>query len=402
MGSINPFSSCCLRSSSKAKPTSSDTLQSTIPNPNPLDPTSPTHNPENLFNDPTFRYQEGDLIGIGPNGKVNECMDIDDGKFYACKYVLCQEESRKKVALYLDKKIFDLFHENLIYYIEIAENIHNPHEIMIISEPVSGGSLHKLLENMKVFDEKMCGLFTKQMLQGLNYLNTQGFAHGNLKPSNIMIGLNGIVKLSDFFTISKKFLNQNPENKAFVQNSLCYLAPEILLQGKKTMKSDIWALGCVILEMISGGKPWENLYNEKDLIINKLKNGDLPKIPENLSINAQNFLKRTLQINEDLRPLASDLLNDTFMGEFDEKMENLLDKNEEIQALKALKSMFSGQTVENNEIENAKNLLYSKIYTRTMMKIQNEERKNGRKRNGEESKECDKELEEMLQERDSV
>ena len=395
MGNMNPFTSCCMRSSDKSKPPIE-------PLPPSLPVTSTTRTHDNLYNDPTFHYQEGDLIGIGPNGKVHECMDIDHGKIYACKYILCQGESRKKIASYLDKKIFDLLNENLIYYIEIAEIPNNPGEIMIISEPVSGGSLGRLLESMKVFDEKMCRLFARQILEGLSYLNTQGFCHGNLKPNNIMIELNGIVKLSDFFTISKKFLNLNTENKSFSQNSICYLAPEILLQGKKTMKSDIWALGCVILEMISGIKPWENQYNNKDFIINELKNGNLPKMPENLSIITHNFLEKTLQINENRRPMASELLNDAFLVEITEKIESFLDKAGEIEALKSLKSMFTGQKVGHNEIELANNFLHSKIYTRTIVRSEREGLRDGRKRNAEERKESEKDLEEMFLERDSL
>jgi len=316
----------------------------------------------------------------------------------------------------LDKKILDLCHINIVQYREVAESLSNEEDLMIVSEMVSGGPLSKLLMNFKVFDEKICKLFTKQILEALVYLHSKGYAHSNLKPNNVMIEASGLVKLNDFFTLSKQIIKQSSEHKSAAINNVCYVAPEILLHGKKTPKSDIWSMGCIILELLTGVKPWGDQYNNIDFIAKEVRKGNLPHIPENLSKTAQNFLKLTLEIDENKRPAASDLINDLFVLEINEKQENL----GEIGRLETIKSLFIsgeiGEKKEDNEFAMAKNAFYSKLYKKTVTKYDNNSeekvsRKKSamresvldvRKRNDEERKKYEQELMEMFKENDEL
>jgi serine/threonine protein kinase len=68
----------------------------------------------------------------------------------------------------------------------------------IISEYCSGGSILELLNKFDKFDEKLIKRYTKQVLEGLNYLHQQGTAHFNLKASNVLVDSNGVIKISDY------------------------------------------------------------------------------------------------------------------------------------------------------------------------------------------------------------
>ena len=434
MGNSTSISSCCVRTSANKKSSDEPKIPKIEQNPENLgnpnqeiiihaEKIKKSENPQkpetkmgdddedDLINDPFFRYQKGDLLGLGCHGVVYESMEINDGRLYACKFISCLKNERKKIALYLDRKILDLCHENLLQYREVAESLSNSEDLMIVSEMVSGGSLNKLMMNFKVFDEKICKLFTKQILEGLTYLNSKGFSHSNLKPNNILIEANGLVKLSDFFTISKSKITQNNENKIVDTNNICYLAPEILLTAKKTTKSDIWSLGCIILELLTGIKPWGDHYNNINHISKELNKGISPNFPENLSKIAQNFLKLVFEIDENKRPSAVELLNDPFVLEINEKQENLGDFGQ----LDSIKSLFKSdfaEEKEDKEFAMAKNAFYSKLYRKTTgIKNENNDEKTGkfknimresvldiRRKNEEESKKYELELVEMFKE----
>lgn len=419
MGNL-PLSNCCFRNAKKHK--EEELKEETFENKElqPIKQTSPNnltqlptnetereeihkHEDSNL-NDPYFVYQQGDLIGIGPHGKVFESMNIHNVRFYACKYISCQKESRKKFICYLDKKLLELEHENIINYFTIAENINNPEEFMIVSELCSAGSLGTLLLNLKVLDEKILKLITKQILEGLNYLNTRGFAHSNLHPNNVLFDLCGKLKLNDYFSLkSKEILT----NSSMLVDLMCYLAPETLLFGEKTQKSDIWAVGCLIFEMATGIKPWNDNNKNAEFIKNELKTGNFFKIPDTLSKDLCNFLGRILQIQEEKRPTAEELLNDDFLKELNEKEEILpLSENENQMKFRLIFSKDQLSNKDDNDLAKEKNLFYKKMYLKTILKNEESERKSTYRKkrqvivfeNEEEKAKCEKEAIEMLKE----
>ena len=151
-------------------------------------------------------YQRGDEIGSGPHGTVYEALCLENGEILATKKIMCIAEERRKIYLYLEGKLMNLNHENLMKYIDIYESVENPNDLYIISRLISGCSLREALKKFPQFEEKIVRVFCKEILSGLEYLNKHKIYHSNLKPNNIMIEANGHIKLNDFFTISKKLL----------------------------------------------------------------------------------------------------------------------------------------------------------------------------------------------------
>jgi mitogen-activated protein kinase kinase kinase len=120
------------------------------------------------------------------------------------------------------------------------------------------------------------------MLQGLQYLHSQGVEHRDVKPENILLGYNSTIKFVDFGaakvigkanrTMAKTRANRTKAMTAegpAVMNSLAgtpmYMAPEIIRANEKSGRlgsADIWSMGCVMLEISTGRKPWSNLDNE--------------------------------------------------------------------------------------------------------------------------------------------
>lgn len=271
-----------------------------------------------------YTYQLGEILSEGPHGMVYEALCLENGKMVAAKKISCLSEYRKKIYLYLEGKLMKLTHENLLSFIDIYQSSENQTDLFLVSPLVSGCPLKEALINFHSFDEKIVRIFCKEILQGLIYLENQGLYHSNLKPNNIMIEANGHIKLSDYFTISKKLLSKSPDLSS--TGDFQYKSPEILLQQRKGIKADIWAMGCIAIEMLSNdNKFWPNNLKE---IIEKIKSKETPIIPENIGKNCQNFLKNCVEIDEAKRLGPKTLLQHEFIhnSKSNEEKEKMLIK----------------------------------------------------------------------------
>lgn len=292
-----------------------------------------------------FSYQYGEIIGSGPHGNVFESLCLENGEIVAIKKISCLPEFRKKIYLYLECKLMNLNHENLLKYIDIYQNNDNSFELNIVSRLISGCSLKEALNTFEKFEEKIVRIFCKEILQGLIYLSQQGIYHSNLKPNNILIEADGHIKISDFFTISKKLLS--PERKNYGTN-FTYKSPEIIIKQKKGIKADIWALGCIAIEMLTNKEVWSN---DLKFITEKLKRKTGPDIPENLSSECFDFLSKCLEIDEEERLGPENLILHQFIQkekEYEEKDKIFLRGLSVVGSPLKKKSKFPKKNLENN------------------------------------------------------
>jgi len=254
-----------------------------------------------------FSYQPGLMIGSGPHGTVYEALCMETGEIVALKKVPCLVSERRKIYLYLEGKLMNLSHESLLRYVDIYESKENGTDLYIISRLISGCSLREALKNFPKFEETIVRIFCKEILSGLIYLKEAGIWHSNLNPNNVLIEASGKIKLSDFFTISKKLLE--PRGRVSIID-FAYKSPEILLKQKKSIKGDVWALGCIVIEMVNSALTWPNDLKE---ITEKLKKNQGPEIPGNLSPECRDFLKKCLIIDESQRADPEELINHEFI-----------------------------------------------------------------------------------------
>ena len=124
----------------------------------------------------------------------------------------------------------------------------------------TNGSLRQMLEEFGKLNEKLVASYVVQVLEGLDYLHHNGVMHGNLKAANILLTQSGDVKLSDF-GISLNL--QAPEDvEEGVSCTPYWTAPEVIGLERASTKSDIWSLGCTIIELLTGQLPYGNLVND--------------------------------------------------------------------------------------------------------------------------------------------
>lgn len=118
-----------------------------------------------------------------------------------------------------------------------------------------------------------------QVLQGLQYLHDQGVIHRDIKGANILTTKDGKVKLADFGVSTSTLAG--PDKEAQVVGTPYWMAPEIIELSGATPASDIWSLGCTVIELLSGKPPYHHLQAMPALFA--IVNDDHPPLPEGIS-----------------------------------------------------------------------------------------------------------------------
>ncbi|KAI0665185.1 hypothetical protein C8Q70DRAFT_942656 [Cubamyces menziesii] len=264
----------------------------------------------------TIKWIKGALIGAGSFGKVYLGMDAATGLLMAVKQVelptgSAPNEERKKAMLSaLEREIEllrDLHHENIVQY--HSSCIDDDH-LNIFLEYVPGGSVTSLLRNYGAFEEPLVRNWVRQILLGLNYLHERDIIHRDIKGANMLVDNKGGIKISDFGISKKIDDNLLPGHRAHrpsLQGSVFWMAPEVVQQKAYTFKADIWSVGCLVVEMLTGEHPWPHL-SQMQAIFKVGSAKAKPSIPPDISPEAVDFLEKTFELDHELRPSAADLL----------------------------------------------------------------------------------------------
>lgn len=256
----------------------------------------------------TFKIIRGQLIGKGTYGRVYLGMNATTGEFLAVKQVEVNQKVAghdkdriKEMVSALDQEIDTmqhLEHPNIVQYLGCERK---EFSISIYLEYIPGGSIGSCLRKHGKFEEAVVRSLTRQTLEGLAYLHQEGILHRDLKADNILLDLDGSCKISDF-GISKKSDNiYGNDVTNSMQGSVFWMAPEVVRSHGQgySAKVDIWSLGCVVLEMFAGKRPW----SREEAIGAIFKLGSLsqaPPIPEDVqstaTVDGLNFMYDCFQV----------------------------------------------------------------------------------------------------------
>ncbi|CAO3626013.1 unnamed protein product [Mucor fragilis] len=278
-------------------------------------------------------WMKGSLIGRGTFGDVYLGLNPISGELMAVKQVelpvenSATEERKKSMVQALHREIEllrELEHDNIVQYLGSKED---ESYFSIFLEYVPGGSVAGLLSSYGAFQEPLVKSFVRQILKGLNYLHNKDIVHRDIKGANVLVDNKGGVKITDF-GISKKVeediilqgQSASAAHRPSLQGSIYWMAPEVVKQTHYTRKADIWSLGCMVVEMLTGDHPFPE-YSQMQAIF-QIGCYTSPNIPANLSEDAQDFLRCTFQLNHEERPSADELLKHPFLQESPEDEDN--------------------------------------------------------------------------------
>ncbi|THH12926.1 hypothetical protein EW146_g7242 [Bondarzewia mesenterica] len=181
--------------------------------------------------------------------------------------------------------------------------------LYIILEFCENGSLHNICKRFGKFPENLVAVYISQVLEGLVYLHDQGVIHRDIKGANILTTKDGAVKLADFGVASSTAAGSASDDA--VVGSPYWMAPEVIEQFGATTASDIWSVGCTVIELLEGRPPYHFLKPMPALY--RIVQDDCPPIPEGASPIVRDFLYHCFQKDCNLRVSAKKLLRHPWM-----------------------------------------------------------------------------------------
>ena len=197
-----------------------------------------------------------------------------------------------------------LNHINVLSYkgfIETKEHIN------IVLDFVEGGSLASILGKFGVIPEKLAVCYIKQILDGLEYLHKCDVIHRDIKCGNILVTKDGSIKLADFGIA----MNLGDPSAPAV-GSPYWMAPEVIEMKGSSSACDIWALGCTIIELLTGQPPYFE-FNQVQAMFCMVEN-EKPPFPQKMSSDMENFLNLCFKRDPLDRPSASQLKRHVLVG----------------------------------------------------------------------------------------
>lgn len=248
-------------------------------------------------------FQLGELLGKGAHGSVFRALNWGTGETVAIKQVKLEtlgQSDLKTIMLEIDL-LKSLTHPNIVKY---KGSVKSAESLYILLELCENGSLHSVCKKFGKFPEPLVGVFMSQVLQGLLYLHEQGVIHRDIKGANILTTKEGLVKLADFGVATN--VKQSGLDEAHVVGTPYWMAPEVIEMTGATTASDIWSVGCTIIELIDGKPPYHHLQPMQALF--RIVHDDHPPIPGSVSNALRDFLMECFQKNANLRIDARRLL----------------------------------------------------------------------------------------------
>ncbi|KAF9130062.1 hypothetical protein BGW39_003512 [Mortierella sp. 14UC] len=241
----------------------------------------------------------GNCIGKGAFGSVWRGLH-DTGTTVAVKQInLSDIPSAELDNIMMEIDLLKkLNHANIVKYYGFEKTTEF---LNIILEFCENGSLRSLCKNFGKLPEHLGATYITQVLDGLIYLHDQGVIHRDIKGANILATKEGVVKLADFGVATLS----SDAGDMTVAGTPYWMAPEIIELSGATTASDIWSVGCTVIELLDGEPPYHDLPPMGALY--RIVQDDHPPIPESVSAIVQDFLLQCFQKDCNLRVSAKKL-----------------------------------------------------------------------------------------------
>uniref|UniRef100_A0A674P9N9 non-specific serine/threonine protein kinase n=1 Tax=Takifugu rubripes TaxID=31033 RepID=A0A674P9N9_TAKRU len=253
-------------------------------------------------------------LGDGAFGKVYKARNKETGVLAAAKQI--ETKSEEELEDYM-VEIDILAKCDHRYIVKLLDAFFHDNKLWIMIEFCPGGAVDAtMLELDRGLTEPQIKVVCRQMLEALTYLHSMKIIHRDLKAGNILLMLDGDIKLADFGVSAKN--NKTLQRRDSFIGTPYWMAPEVVMcetmkDAPYDYKADIWSLGITLIELAQIEPPHHELNPMRVLL--KIAKSDPPTLeqPHKWSQDFKDFLKRALDKNPESRPSAVQLLEHPFV-----------------------------------------------------------------------------------------
>ena len=193
---------------------------------------------------------------------------------------------------------------NSPFIVKLYKTFHDNKFLYMLMEPCLGGELWTLLRRSKRFSDSTALFYVACVILAFDYLHDRGIIYRDLKPENLLLDSTGYVKLTDF-GFSRK-LNGGEQAWTFCGTPE-YVAPEIITNKSHDFRADIWSLGILVYELLTGAPPFTKQATSGQVYPEILKGMKSVHFPSCIGASASEIIRQCCRLSANQRPSLAHL-----------------------------------------------------------------------------------------------
>ncbi|XP_011503208.1 PREDICTED: serine/threonine-protein kinase fused [Ceratosolen solmsi marchali] len=252
------------------------------------------------------KYELLKQVGEGSFGQVFKAKRKCDGATVAYKVTRKKGRSSKELkSLRRECEIQkDMHHPNII---QMLDSFETETKIVVVTEYVDK-ELYEILGKAGRLSEDRAQVISCDLVSALHYLHSNRIVHRDMKPQNVLLDTNGVAKLCDFGFA--RLMSLGTHVLMSIKGTPLYMAPELIDELPYDHNVDLWSLGCIVYELVTGVPPFPT-SSMRHLV--KLIRHDEIKWPDHISAHCKTFLQGLLQKDPSQRLTWPNLLEHSFV-----------------------------------------------------------------------------------------
>ncbi|KAF4087537.1 hypothetical protein AMELA_G00071960 [Ameiurus melas] len=201
-------------------------------------------------------FKFGKILGEGSFSTVVLAKEHSTGKEYAIKILEKRHIMKENKAQYVKRERDVMSNLDHPFFVKLYFTFQDEEKLYFGLSYAKNGELLKYIRKIGSFDETCTRFYSAEIVCALEYLHQKGIIHRDLKPENILLSEDMHIQITDFGTAKQLSSDSRQARANSFVGTAQYVSPELLTEKSACKSSDLWALGCIIYQLVAGLPPF--------------------------------------------------------------------------------------------------------------------------------------------------